>query len=49
MVALYTYDPDLDSPNEFPELELGFLEGDLIRVGLLEFSIEMISHLHDLS
>ncbi|KAL5262062.1 hypothetical protein ACHWQZ_G007682 [Mnemiopsis leidyi] len=31
VVALYTYDPVLDSPNEFPELELGFLEGDLIR------------------
>jgi len=34
-VALYTYDPDLDSPNEFPELELGFVEGDLIRVRYL--------------
>ena len=32
VVALYTYDPSTDSPNDYPELELQFNEGDIIKV-----------------
>ena len=32
VVALYPYSPEEDSPNEFPELELSFTEGDIIKV-----------------
>ena len=41
VVALYTYSPHQDSPNEFPELELEFLEGDIIKVGSV-----FVGHIH---
>ena len=32
VLALYDYTPHEQSPNEFPELELPFKEGDLLKV-----------------
>lgn len=32
MVALYDYDPQTDSPNDNPELELSFRVGDTLTV-----------------
>ena len=31
-MAIYTYDPDSHSPNDNPDYELSFTEGDLITV-----------------
>ena len=39
VVALYSYDPLNDSPNDYPELELSFVEGDIIKVRYLIRSI----------